>query len=134
MLAPRCASQNTEKPAARLKSVYLNGLNELFERDRSPASLLQHELVNRVIFGRFAGYLPLPPIAIAERTCRHVRKAPLGDIGWDYSITSSARASIVGGIASPSAFAAFRLITSSNLVACCTGRSPGLSPLRIRPA
>jgi hypothetical protein len=31
----------------------------------------------------------------------------------------------------PSAFAAFRLITSSNLVSCCTGNSAGLAPLRI---
>ena len=31
----------------------------------------------------------------------------------------------------PSAFAVLRLITSSNLVGCCTGRSAGFSPLRI---
>ena len=51
-----------------------------------------------------------------------------------YSITSSARASSVGGTSRPSAFAAFRLITNSNLVDCTTGRSTGLAPLRIRPA
>ena len=33
--------------------------------------------------------------------------------------------------ASPSGFAVFRLITSSNLVGCSTGRSPGLAPFRI---
>jgi hypothetical protein len=33
-----------------------------------------------------------------------------------YSITSSARASSVGGMSRPSAFAVLRLITSSNLV------------------
>jgi hypothetical protein len=49
-----------------------------------------------------------------------------------YSITSSARASRVGGISRPSALAVFRLITSSYLVGACTGRSAGFSPLRMR--
>src|SRR6516164_2904636 len=39
-----------------------------------------------------------------------------------HSITSSARASSVGGTSRPRAFAVFRLIASSNLVAACTGR------------
>ena len=51
-----------------------------------------------------------------------------------HSITSSARASSVGGISRPSALAVLRLMTSSNLVGCTTGRSAGFSPLRIRPA
>src|SRR5262249_30873391 len=50
-----------------------------------------------------------------------------------HSITSSASASSVGGISRPSAFAVFRLMTNSNLVACITGRSAGFSPLRTRP-
>src|SRR5262245_54940458 len=49
-----------------------------------------------------------------------------------YSITWSVRASSDGGIVRPRAFAVLRLITSSNLVGCSTGRSPGLAPLRIR--
>jgi hypothetical protein len=52
--------------------------------------------------------------------------------GSPYSITSSARASSVGGTSRPSAFAVLRLITSSNLVGACTGRSVGFSPLRMR--
>ena len=47
-------------------------------------------------------------------------------------MTSSAMASSPGGISMPSALAVFRLITSSNLVGCVTGRSAGFSPLRIR--
>src|SRR6516162_9247020 len=39
-----------------------------------------------------------------------------------YSIKSSASESIDAGIVSPSAFAVVRLITSSNLVGCCTGK------------
>src|SRR5262249_52768362 len=50
-----------------------------------------------------------------------------------HSITSSARASSVGGTSRPSAFAVLRLITSSNLVDCTTGRSAGFAPLRMRP-
>jgi hypothetical protein len=49
-----------------------------------------------------------------------------------YSMTSSARESSEGGTANPSALAALRLMTSSNLVGCWTGRSEVFSPLRIR--
>src|SRR6266511_4915300 len=49
-----------------------------------------------------------------------------------YSITSSARASRLSGTVRPSALAVLRLMTSSNLVGACTGRSAGFSPLRIR--
>src|SRR5215471_8702221 len=48
-----------------------------------------------------------------------------------HSITSSARASSDGGIVRPRAFAVLRMITSSNLVACSTGKSAGLAPVRI---
>jgi hypothetical protein len=51
-----------------------------------------------------------------------------------YSIASSARASNESGTVRPSALAVFRLMYIATLVACCTGRSAGLSPLRIRPA
>jgi hypothetical protein len=50
-----------------------------------------------------------------------------------YSITSSARASTVAGTSRPSALAVLRLIASSNLVGCCTGKSAGLAPFRSRP-
>src|SRR6516165_118199 len=46
-----------------------------------------------------------------------------------HSITSSARASKVGGTSRPSARAVIRLMTNSNLVDCITGRSAGLAPL-----
>src|SRR5712692_9050893 len=49
-----------------------------------------------------------------------------------HSITSSARASSVGGTSRPSALAVLRLITNSYLVGACTGRSAGFSPLRMR--
>src|ERR1700692_3305479 len=48
-----------------------------------------------------------------------------------YWITSSAVASNVSGTVRPSALAVLRLMTSSNLLACTTGRSAGFSPLRM---
>ena len=51
---------------------------------------------------------------------------------FSYSITSSARASSMGGMVRPSARAVGRLITKSNLVDCTTGRSIGFSPFRMR--
>jgi len=49
-----------------------------------------------------------------------------------HSITSSARASTVGGSSKPIAFAVLRLMTSSYLFGACTGSSAGFSPLRMR--
>src|ERR1700741_2309082 len=49
-----------------------------------------------------------------------------------HSITSSARASSVGGTVRPSALAVLRLMISSYFVGCCTGRLDGFSPLRMR--
>ena len=50
-----------------------------------------------------------------------------------YSITSSAATCRVSGTLRLSVFAVLRLMTSSNRADCVTGRSAGLSPLRIRP-
>ena len=48
-----------------------------------------------------------------------------------HSITLSARRSMLCGTVMPSALAVFRLITSSNFVACTTGSSAGFAPFRI---
>src|SRR5262245_23296452 len=48
-----------------------------------------------------------------------------------HSITSSARASSVGGTSRPSALAVNKLMTRSNLVGCSTGISAGFAPRRI---
>src|SRR5262249_30578015 len=50
-----------------------------------------------------------------------------------HSITSSAVICMISGTVRPSALAVLRLITSSNLVGCTTGRSAGFAPLRICP-
>ena len=69
--------------------------------------------------------LSVPPDRISARG--RLRRPPP-----DHSITSSAATSNLSGTVSPSAFAVLRLMTSSNLVGACTGRSPGFAPLRIR--
>src|SRR6476661_1004425 len=51
-----------------------------------------------------------------------------------HSITSSAMASSDGGTVRPNMRAVVSLMTSSNLVDCSTGKSPGFAPLSTRPA
>src|SRR5262249_34331722 len=53
--------------------------------------------------------------------------------GGVHSITSSARPRSVSGKVMPSTLATIRLRTSSTFTDCCTGKSAGLSPLRMRP-
>ena len=57
--------------------------------------------------------------------------SPSGLRGDAYLSTSSARERNSGGMVRPSASAVFRLITSSSLVGCSTGRSPGFTPRKI---
>jgi hypothetical protein len=71
----------------------------------------------------------LPPKADMCSATRHVRYVPIADINQVYSITSSARPISVLGTLRPSALAVFRLMYSSTLVVCWTGRSAGFSPL-----
>ena len=62
-------------------------------------------------------------------------RPPSADSGHSsYSMTSSARVNIRGEIVKPIAFAVLRLSTNSKLVPMTTGRSAGLSPLKISPA
>src|SRR5690349_8230205 len=92
------------------------------------------------------GWLPFAADSITQQFGTQM---PQGGHPPHHSITSSAMASSVGGTHSmtssaatwsasgtfmPSAFAANRLITSSNLFSWLTGRSDALSPFRILPA
>ena len=79
---------------------------------------------------RKRGMSAFPPKSDMRGALAYVRFGPIADLA--YSITSSARESNCGGTVRPSALAVLRLITSSNLVGACTGKSPGFSPLRIR--
>src|SRR5262249_39088617 len=67
-----------------------------------------------------------------QRPCRRAAEQREERAALDHSITSSARASSVGGISRPGALAVLRLITKSYLVGACTGRLAGFSSLRMR--
>jgi hypothetical protein len=64
---------------------------------------------------------------------RSARTGPMLQQKASYSITSLAPADSPRGTSRPSALAVLRLMISSIFVTCCTGRSAGLSPLRMRP-
>src|SRR5439155_20592272 len=74
------------------------------------------------------GWLPVPGDSLEHQIGTSM---PQGGHPPHHSITSSARASSIGGTSIPSALADLRLMTSVNLVGCSTGRSPGFAPLRI---
>jgi hypothetical protein len=78
---------------------------------------------------------PILPLLKAVRLSAAVRRTKMTLTGSAaiYSITSSANASNAGGMVRPSALADLRLTTNSIFENCCTGRSPGFSPLSMRP-
>ena len=86
---------------------------------------------------RGAGHVRFAPKATVCHKAANPSLMPKGDscgaANEGYSITSSARPSSESGNVIPSALAVLRLIKNSTLVACCTGRSAALSPLRMRP-
>jgi hypothetical protein len=82
-------------------------------------ALTPHSEVSCVGPGRQARTNKYPDLVTLLEAARH-------------SIISSARPSSVSGIVRLSALAAFRLMTNSTFVDCCTGKSAGFSPLRIR--
>ena len=76
------------------------------------------------------GWLPFAADSIRQQFGTQM---PQGGHPPHHSITSSARPSSESGKVMPSAFAVLRLMISSIFVYCCTGRSAGVAPLRIRP-
>src|SRR5215831_12105746 len=65
-----------------------------------------------------------------ERPCRCAGEER-DELAASHSITSSARARNGSGMVNPIALAVLRLRTSSNFVACSTGRSAGFVPFKI---
>ena len=76
------------------------------------------------------------PLWVKSRHVQRTSRCPLSANSGHraiHSITSSARPISALGTLRPSVLAVLRFMISSTLVACCTGRSAGLSPLRTWP-
>src|SRR5262245_64649830 len=108
-----------------------------------PAQLLQapHERPQTSLPGRTSGHAhehtdaphPLRLLRARRERPRGCRAAEQRDeLAPHHSITSSARASMIGGISRPIALAVLTLITSVNLVGRSIGKSAALAPLRMR--
>src|SRR5262245_64314758 len=74
------------------------------------------------------GWLPFAAVSIRQQFGTQM---PQGGHPPHHSITSSASNCNALGTSMPSNLAVCRLMTSSNLVDCTTGKSPGFAPLRI---
>src|SRR5262249_29726575 len=116
--------------------------------DRNGAPLNPAEFVQSLHKGggpgtpsRRRGYAQEPNGWQLARWLRRRRERPRGrraaekrdEVAAPHSSTSSARARSVGGSVTPRTLAVIILMISSTFTACWTGRSAGLSPLRMRP-
>src|SRR5262245_60323430 len=120
-----------------LETIRIAFTTEQFDVGRSIAALVQRikEPINRRTIGKSA--VQNDNVALIRRVQGkrpRDRAAQQRDelATADHSITSSASARSLSGIWRPSVLAVLRLMTSSNLVGTCTGRSAGFSPLRTR--
>ena len=91
---------------------------------------LRHHLVSRPSKAQCAASLALLRTCGKRPACSSATEQR-NKLPPPHSITSSAISRKSRVKVRPSAFAAFRLMTSSNLVGCCTGSSAGLAPFRI---
>ena len=137
-LCTRCAR---EFPASRLRELTVHHKDG--DHDHNPADGSNWELLciychenehARVTDAKPGGGAKQPPTA----TATHKPLEGLADLVKNrkknlsvHSITRSARTRKECGNTSPIALAVFRFRTSSNLVGCSIGRSPGFAPLRI---
>ena len=90
----------------------------------------RRQVSSRALLG--SGAESRPPEEVGPPFTHHSASMDSDRPGTIYHwITSSAIRRSERGIVSPSAFAVFMLMTSSKLVGCSTGSSPGFAPLRI---
>ena len=122
--------------SARYMAAFRKGLNETGTVEGQNVSVEYHWLEGQI--DRLPALIADHRYRLLLRTqCarrRHRAAQQEQQLAPLHPMTSSARASSVGGTVRPSALAVLRLMTSSNVVGRCTGRSAGLAPLRIRYA
>jgi hypothetical protein len=137
-----------ERSRLQRRKISTGSANRLFQQNRSQPDYLPrgrmsgfvrggHVYRPRLVSVNFAFRLALTSIGVdrpaIEWPVSLLVPAGLGQpLAPVYSITSSARASSVGGTSTARARAVGKLMTSSNLIDRTTGRSAGLAPLRIR--
>src|SRR5262249_49573178 len=112
-------------------SLRYSSYSPVYSRTESDTSILLLVCRSRIVAYRH-GSLPLLRASRERPTGRRAAEQ-CDELAAFHSITSSARASSVGGTRRPRVLAVLRLMISSNFVGCWTGRSAGLSPARIRP-
>src|SRR5262245_57885674 len=89
-------------------------------------------VLRMIPFEPLGGANALHPLGLCARAASgHAAAEQCDELATLHSITSSASVSRLSEMLTPSALAVLRLITSSNLVGCRTGRSAGLAPLRM---
>jgi hypothetical protein len=115
--AARSLPEELRRRFTRTAADMLRDLDQPDEFDVAQATAMARE---RVACG--------PPALIDLRGQRGAAATSFSRVTPSHSITSSARASSVGGTSRPSALAVFRLMTNSYLVGACTGRSAGFPP------
>src|SRR2546422_10158965 len=94
-----------------------------------------HAICVRFVTAVASGHATLATKRALPLTWAGLPPAGSHQLAWrTHSITSSARASSVGGTSMPSVLAVLRLMTSSNLIGAWTGSSLGFAPLRMRSA
>src|SRR5262249_61771498 len=92
---------------------------------------------SRQMTARISNYTPYGPVGNENPNCNHAQASELEDSPkpvplFDHLVGGGAHLSRHGE--AEGAFAGLRLTASSNFTVCCTGRSAGFSPLRMRPA
>ena len=135
-VAPRSSCPKATDPSLTHSSVFLRTCSSMGSstRDDDGAEVVCADPIQGAATGRggpHGGMLILWLWRLPSQSFLSGKARWLRCYGSPYWITSSARPSSDGGIVRPSALAVLRLITSSNLVGCSTGRSAGLAPLRI---
>src|ERR1700676_4785375 len=98
---------------------------------RRPALQPGHQILVDITDAEARHIAPVPSMLTTIANWMSVDNENCRKILPPYSMTSSARARISGGMVMPSALAVLRLTTRVNRVGCSTGRSAGLAPFRI---
>src|SRR5262249_42514248 len=92
---------------------------------------------SRQMTARISNYTPYGPVGNENPKCNHAQTSKLEDSPKTIPLfdhRGGGGEHLIRHGEAERAFAVLRLTASSNFTVCCTGRSAGFSPLRMRPA